>query len=169
MPTDVGDEGNSAMGKTGSLDSVNPFRNERAFSAPTPHLVPRVLIVDDEPSLAEQLSAALTRIGCEAEAVFHGADALELLRCEPFDVLILDWIMPEVDGYKVVESLSDFSNCHWLSNMPLIVHSGLHPADIKLPRSSEKFELIDFLEKPSDRSDLARAVAKALAYIRTAA
>ncbi len=58
----------------------------------------RVLVVDDEPSICRALVIALERAGCVAMSVTSGSAALDLLRHEPVDVLVMDLRMPDLRG-----------------------------------------------------------------------
>jgi len=58
----------------------------------------RVLIVDDEPSICRALVIALERAGCIALSATSGSAALDLLRHEPVDVLVMDLRMPDLRG-----------------------------------------------------------------------
>ncbi len=66
---------------------------------------PRVLIVEDEPTLAEGLKEALAFQGYECEIAEDGATGLEAARRGPFDVLLLDVMLPELSGFEVIEAL----------------------------------------------------------------
>jgi two-component system response regulator HydG len=59
---------------------------------------PRVLIVDDHLELAETLADGLTDRGYDASPCAHGVEAAKRLETEPFDALVTDLRMPEVDG-----------------------------------------------------------------------
>ncbi|HZG45726.1 MAG TPA: SpoIIE family protein phosphatase [Allosphingosinicella sp.] len=61
-----------------------------------------VLVAEDDPLVAEYLAMAVEDLGCRAEAVTDGQAALARLRAESFDVLISDWMMPEMDGVELI-------------------------------------------------------------------
>src|SRR5947208_6425437 len=61
----------------------------------------KILIVDDDPDIAEIIAFALSKDHHQATMVHSGAHALTLLDREPFDLIILDVMMPRVDGYEV--------------------------------------------------------------------
>lgn len=64
-----------------------------------------VLIVDDEPSIRTILSKRLEFEGFNTATADNGAAAIEILKIEHFDVILLDLVMPEVNGYQVLEWL----------------------------------------------------------------
>ena len=64
-----------------------------------------VLIVDDEPAIRDSLSRILDQKGCITMAVRGGKEALDVLPAFSPDVVILDLIMPGMDGYEVCRRL----------------------------------------------------------------
>lgn len=70
----------------------------------------KILIAEDEKALAKILIHKLKLAGLQAEAVFDGEEALEKLENNKYDVLLLDIIMPKVDGYEVLEALQGKEN-----------------------------------------------------------
>lgn len=64
---------------------------------------PRVLVVDDEPNILMSLEFLMKKKGYEVFIARNGAEAIELTRKELPDVILLDIMMPEVDGYEVCE------------------------------------------------------------------
>jgi CheY-like chemotaxis protein len=70
----------------------------------------RVLVVDDEPSLAEMVEQMLTRLGYEAVSCTSGIEALEVFRHQPaekpFDLVITDMTMPRFTGTDLARELS---------------------------------------------------------------
>ena len=59
----------------------------------------RILVVDDEVSITEMLQRALTAHGFLVDTAFDGEDALELARATPPSLILLDLMMPRMDGY----------------------------------------------------------------------
>lgn len=66
----------------------------------------RVLIIDDSPTYRESLAHELREEGCEVVQVHSGADGLLQLRDGDFDCVMVDMIMPEMDGVEVCRELS---------------------------------------------------------------
>jgi two-component system catabolic regulation response regulator CreB len=71
---------------------------------------PRVLIVDDEPAIAETLAYALRTEGMEPTSVGLGQDALALLRETAFDLIVLDVGLPDSNGFDLCRELRRRSN-----------------------------------------------------------
>jgi two-component system response regulator MprA len=68
---------------------------------------PRVLVVDDEPAVQSALSRALTLEHYEVAQAVDGAEALERLGTAPYEVVILDVSMPNIDGLEVCRRMRD--------------------------------------------------------------
>lgn len=66
----------------------------------------RILVVDDDPDLAELLQADLQHRGYEIVIARDGREAMDKAQSEHFDLLLLDIMMPEVDGYHVANALT---------------------------------------------------------------
>lgn len=65
----------------------------------------RVLVVDDEPNIVMSLEFLMRRAGFEVAVARNGREALEALEGSPPDLLLLDVMMPEFDGYEVCERI----------------------------------------------------------------
>lgn len=70
----------------------------------------KVLIADDEKELTNALSAILKHNNYSVDCVYNGEDALYYIENGTYDALILDVMMPKVDGYKVLETLRKAGN-----------------------------------------------------------
>lgn len=70
----------------------------------------RILVVDDEKTLVKGMKFNLENEGYEVECAYDGAAALELAREGRFDLLILDVMMPEMDGIEACMKIREFSN-----------------------------------------------------------
>jgi CheY-like chemotaxis protein len=66
-----------------------------------------VLVVEDEPALAEAVSAALTDAGYRVDRATDGHDALDRVRERVYDLIICDLAMPRVDGPAFYRAISD--------------------------------------------------------------
>jgi len=66
---------------------------------------PRVLLVEDEAKTRESIAEGLVLEGWKVTAVGGGEAALQLLSRETFDVLVLDWMLPDRDGIEVLRDL----------------------------------------------------------------
>ena len=64
-----------------------------------------LLVVDDEPFLRDAVAASLRFLGFEVTTAATGADALRLARDRPFDLVVLDVMLPDTDGFEVVRRL----------------------------------------------------------------
>ena len=65
----------------------------------------RVLVVDDEPNIVMSLEFLMRRAGFEVAVARNGKEALAALEGTPPDLLLLDVMMPEFDGYEVCERI----------------------------------------------------------------
>ena len=65
----------------------------------------RVLIVEDERRLADALGAIMEEQKYTADVVYNGQDGLDYALCADYDVIILDVMLPELNGYEVVHEL----------------------------------------------------------------
>ncbi len=65
----------------------------------------RVLLAEDEPHIAETLTFLLEHAGYEVAAANNGKQALRRALAEPPDVMVLDMILPELDGYEILQQL----------------------------------------------------------------
>jgi two-component system, OmpR family, response regulator len=68
----------------------------------------RALVVDDEPMLADLVSMGLTLCGWEVHVAHAGHAAVETARNAQPDVLVLDWMLPELDGLQVLDRIRSF-------------------------------------------------------------
>jgi two-component system alkaline phosphatase synthesis response regulator PhoP len=66
---------------------------------------PRILVVDDEAHLAAGISENLEAEGYVAEVAHDGAEGLEKIRAQDFDLVVLDVMMPKLDGLEVCEAI----------------------------------------------------------------
>ena len=70
----------------------------------------KILVVDDEKTLVKGIKFNLENEGYQVECAYDGAAAVDLARNERFDLLILDVMMPELDGLEACMRIREFSN-----------------------------------------------------------
>jgi adenylate cyclase len=103
----------------------------------------RLLIVDDNTLNRLLLAHAVEEMGHEIETADNGRHALELLRARPFDLVLLDIEMPEMDGYELLDiCLKDPD----LRNIPIIMTSAVEEIDSVIKCVALGAE--DYLTKP---------------------
>ncbi len=91
---------------------------------------PKILIVEDNSDVRRLYALGLNQRGYEVKLAANGAEAVERIEAERPDVILLDWIMPLMDGGEVLARLSGNSG---VSSIPIIVISG-QPAPEPLDR-----------------------------------
>lgn len=102
-----------------------------------------ILVVDDSRLNALKLSKAMQALGHRAEMATDGQAALDLLRRRDFDLVLLDIVMPAMDGYQVLEKLKADAQ---LRELPVIVISSLEDEVGSVARALE-LGAEDFLPK----------------------
>ena len=105
----------------------------------------RLLVVDDDAQNRELLARRLERLGYRVAQAEHGRAALEKLAAEPFDLLLLDVVMPELDGYQVLQRLQADGR---LRDLPVIVLSASDETESAVRCIQLGAE--DYLPKPFD-------------------
>ena len=70
----------------------------------------KILIVDDEKPISDIIKFNMTREGYEVVTAFDGREALEVFEAEMPDIVILDWMLPEIDGLEVARNIRKTSN-----------------------------------------------------------
>jgi CheY-like chemotaxis protein len=78
----------------------------------------RALVVDDSPTVRQQLCAALGKMGLHAESVASAREALDTLATQHFDIALFDVVMPEMDGYKLTREVK---KNRALRSMPVVI------------------------------------------------
>jgi two-component system KDP operon response regulator KdpE len=79
----------------------------------------QVLLIDDDPDLSLMLRTLLRGQDFRIDAVFTGTDGIDAARSSSLDVVILDLLMPEMDGWEVCQRIREFSD------VPILILSAL--------------------------------------------
>ena len=99
-----------------------------------------VLIAEDEKPMARALQLKLTHVGFEVDIAANGQIAIDLMKKKKYNILLLDLIMPQVDGFGVLESMKKNN-----STVPVIVLTNLSQEEDE--RRTKELGAKDFLVK----------------------
>jgi DNA-binding response OmpR family regulator len=118
----------------------------------------RVLVVDDEPDIVRYLEYVLRRLGHETVSAGNGAEAIEQAFAAPPDLVLLDVMMPVMDGFAVCRALREHEATRLV---PVVVMTALQgvPNRVKILEHGAD----DVLTKPVDERELIARVQGALA------
>jgi len=119
----------------------------------------RVLVVDDEEPLRRLLKKELSRKGFSVEVAQDGSQALDLLKNSSYDVILLDIMMPEVNGIEVMKKLKEDS-----SAPAIIVLTG--KATVETAVEAMKNGAYDYLTKPYKLDELIIIINRAYEFSR---
>ncbi len=86
----------------------------------------RILVVDDHATDRLKMSMALKRLGLEVASASGGPEALEMMGESRFDLVLLDLLMPEMDGFEVLEAMKSDQR---LQSIPVVVVSSLDDSE----------------------------------------
>jgi two-component system, cell cycle response regulator CtrA len=118
----------------------------------------RVLLVEDDSATATSISMMLQAQGFVCDTTDLGEDGLEIGKLYDYDIIILDLMLPDIDGYEVLRRLRQAK-----VRTPILILSGLSGLDNKVKGLG--FGADDFLSKPFERREL---VARIQAIVRRA-
>lgn len=115
-----------------------------------------ILIVDDDPTIVKLLESVLSTQGFKTVVARDGLDAMVQVKNTNPDLILLDVMMPEINGYDVCRNLK-FDNQY--KNIPIIL---LTARDQEIDPRVGQLMKIDYLQKPIDRTLLISMIDKNL-------
>lgn len=107
----------------------------------------RVLVIEDDKTTGQNIAMILSKEGMVVDTSHLGEDGLEMARLYDYDIILLDLMLPGMDGYEVLKSLRSMRN-----TTPVLILSGLSGPDKKIKGLG--FGADDYLTKPFDRGEL---------------
>ena len=107
----------------------------------------RVLLIEDDQSTAKSIELMLKADGYVVDTTDMGEDGLEIGKLYEYDIIILDLMLPDLDGYEVLKRLRAAK-----IETPILILSGLSELDSKLKGLG--FGADDYLTKPFDKREL---------------
>jgi DNA-binding response OmpR family regulator len=121
----------------------------------THHDPPRILVVDDDRDICHNLSDILTDLGYDVDSANDGPSALELVRCRTYDVALLDYKMPGMDGLTLYREIKK----HRASTVSLLVTAYASPATAEEAVTAGAWKVVS---KPVDLGKLLGLVDEAI-------
>ncbi len=106
----------------------------------------RVLLVEDDAIAARGLALIIKSGGAVVDGTSTGEEALDLVRRYDYDIMVLDLILPDIEGYEVVRRMRAAR-----IDIPVLILSGLSRPQAKIRGFGAGAD--DFMTKPFDRSE----------------
>jgi|SRR5574344_67078 DNA-binding response OmpR family regulator len=100
----------------------------------------KILVAEDEKPMANALAMKLSRAGFEVVNAYNGEECVDYFNKEKFDLVLLDLIMPKLDGFKVLEKIKETG-----SATPVIILSNLSQEDDE--KKARSLGAVDFFIK----------------------
>ena len=125
--------------------------------APVP-AVPRILVVDDEPLNRQLIEVILAAEGYELRMASSGEEALDIIGKSQWDLILLDIMMPGIDGYQVVARAKANPAT---ASIPIVLLTALDDASSRA--HGLRAGAADLITKPVNRAELVRCVASLIA------
>jgi two-component system alkaline phosphatase synthesis response regulator PhoP len=122
----------------------------------------RILVVDDEPDFASIVQGNLEKEGFEVEVAYDGVEGLEKVKANPPDVIVLDVMMPEKDGYKMCKEVKADER---FAHIPVIMLTavGDHVTSTRYSHADGRsMEAEDYLAKPASAEEITASVKRLL-------
>jgi len=123
----------------------------------------KILVVDDDPDLVEATSIILKTMKYDVSAAYGGVEGLEKARNEKPDLIVLDVMMPDKDGYAVCKELKADPE---LSGIPVLLLTAVvsHIPTTRYTRQmGMETEAVDFIDKPVEPQVLVERIEALLA------
>jgi len=125
----------------------------------------KILIVDDDPDIVDALYVLLEGEGYDVVSASDGEEGLARIKEEDPDLIILDLLMPKLDGYGVCKTLQDPRWSKW-KDVPILVLTSVREEASQRRYELEtgmRMDVDDYVEKPIDPDVVIKRVNKILA------
>ncbi|MEZ4330472.1 MAG: response regulator [Myxococcota bacterium] len=119
----------------------------------------RVLAVDDQRYFRELIEGLLSDAGYDVDTAASGEEALQLLECHDYEIVLTDLVMPEMDGSELVRRIRERR-----PHQDVVVVTGV--VDVKTAVDAMKQGATDYILKPFDRESIVDAVSRIVERLR---
>jgi signal transduction histidine kinase/DNA-binding response OmpR family regulator len=141
--------GESVVRREATASVARSSRQPSSGTAPSAGR-PRILLIEDDPSAVRLLREFVEPAGYQVEAVPSGLAGIESARSSPPAAILLDVLLPDIDGWDVLRRLKADPN---LATIPVVVATVIDERELGIALGAT-----DYLLKPLDRTALVRAV-----------
>ncbi len=145
----------SEEGKGSTFTVILPRQMEREAPPEQASVAPDaenvVMVIDDDPAVRELITRALAPLSVRVVGITHGSEAVERCREEEPDAVVLDVMMPGMDGWAVLKELKAHEDTR---DIPVIMHTVSHEREMGFALGA-----VDFVVKPVEPKRLARVIA----------
>ena len=114
----------------------------------------KILVADDEPDVLKAVVFRLKKLGYEVLSATDGKETLELVAKESPDIIILDLIMPVIDGYEVCRKLKSSGT---FKSIPIIL---LTASCMEIAKKTKELGADDYILKPFKSQDMIDKIKK---------
>jgi two-component system alkaline phosphatase synthesis response regulator PhoP len=122
----------------------------------------RILVVDDEPDFCSIVQGQLEKEGFDVDVAYNGVEGLEKVHASPPDAIVLDVMMPEMDGYEVCKKLKADEK---YMDIPIILLTAVasHVTSTRYThRDGMATEADDYIAKPASAEDITESIKRLL-------
>lgn len=113
----------------------------------------KILVVDDDKDIVERLQSKLNREGYESVVAYDGKQALEKVSSEDPDIILLDLMLPELNGFEVLQEIRKNHGERW---RPVIIVSARDEMDSM--KKGYSLEADHYITKPCNLDDIIRGI-----------
>ncbi|OQA00651.1 MAG: Alkaline phosphatase synthesis transcriptional regulatory protein PhoP [Planctomycetes bacterium ADurb.Bin401] len=119
-----------------------------------------ILVIDDDITIRTLLNSTLSNKGFNVKSTSRGAEGLKIARSELVDVILLDWLMPEMDGMEVLTELKRDSKTMYIPVVMLTCKEDSKDIDLAITKGA-----VDYIVKPFNAFQIPDMVQKHLEKI----
>lgn len=150
-------------------EQIKAWRETRYLDSAKDESNLKVLIVDDYPISVKLMESLLARRGCEIVVVENGQDAVNELFEHAYDLIILDWMMPSMNGLQTIKMLDETADLSATGiqnkKVPVLIFSASPRSQIVFPKS-KTFRKIGYLQKTSTYETIRKTTDQFLENLR---
>jgi len=119
-----------------------------------------VLVIDDDVTIRTLLNSTLSNKGFKVFCASNGPDGLKIAKAQDVDVVLLDWMMPEMDGMEVLTALKRDTNTMYIPVIMLTSKEDSRDIDLAIAKG-----VVDYIVKPFNSFQVPEMVRKYLEQI----